>query len=142
MRYLKNLLVFSGIVILCITSCADAEQHEGQQVTKADRAFFLHLSDAVKRDDRGWVADHVSFPINIRIDNEQITIKTRQEFVTQYENAFNDKVRRAIESQQPDDLFKNWRGLMIGHGEIWFTAVHPDSKDPQRIRYYITGINN
>jgi hypothetical protein len=125
-----------------ITGCADAEQREGQQLTKADQTFFSQLRDAVKNDNRGWVADHVSFPINIKIGGEQRAIKTRQEFLVQYESVFNDKVRRAIEIQQPDALFKNWRGLMVGNGEIWFTAVRPDPIDPQRIEYYIIGINN
>lgn len=142
MSYLKNLWALSGIVMVFISSCADADQRQGQQPTEAEQTFFLQLSDAVKNGNRGWVANHTSFPLKVKISGEPKTIKTRQEFVAHYENIFNDKVRSAIESQQPGALFKNWRGLMIGRGEVWFIAVHPDPKDPQRVEYYITGINN
>ncbi|MHB8746298.1 MAG: hypothetical protein ACYC7I_07180 [Gammaproteobacteria bacterium] len=142
MKHLRNIFALYGIVIALIAGCAIADQREGMALTKADQAFFSQLSYAVSRNNKEWIADHVSFPLTTKINGEKRTFKNREEFLTEYEIIIDSKVKRAVTLQQPNALFKNWRGLMVGNGEIWFTAVHADPKDTQRVEYYITGINN
>jgi hypothetical protein len=59
-----------------------------------------------------------------------------------YNRIFNKKVTEAVERQSYDSLFKNWRGVMIGNGEIWFTTASPVENDPTKDIIYIIGINN
>jgi hypothetical protein len=46
----------------------------------------------------------------------------------------------AIQKQEPERLFKNWRGVMIGSGEVWFGAIKL-SDGQQEYSYFILGAN-
>ena len=39
-----------------------------------------------------------------------------------------------------DPLFKNWRGVMLGDGILWFTECRKSDKDPWR--YAILALGN
>ena len=36
-------------------------------------------------------------------------------------------IKKAVAEQSEDALFKNWRGVMVGSGELWFTAVNREN---------------
>ncbi len=142
MKYLARYWMFTLIVMLISTTCLEADQREGQKLTIDDKMFFLQLKHALESNDRAWIANHISLPLNITIDGKRRMITTRQEILDKFELIFNKRVRDAIESQHVDNLFKNWRGIMVGRGEIWFLAVCPDPKNLDIVEYYIIGINN
>jgi hypothetical protein len=137
MRLGKAVVAAALVVIAC-----PAFAQRGETLTDSDRKFFYELSDAIKRDDVPWLAAHTSLPITVRIDGKRTVIKTRGELIAHIDQIFDAKVKQAVSSQSVNSLFKNWRGLMIDHGAIWFTATLPDATDPRRVEYFITGINN
>jgi hypothetical protein len=46
-----------------------------------------------------------------------------------------------VVEQKPDELFKNWSGIMVGRGQVWFVTVAKDVKDPQTYYIVIVAIN-
>ena len=40
-----------------------------------------------------------------------------------YDGIVTAKVKRALAEQSYAKLFANWQGVMVGDGELWFSAV-------------------
>jgi len=139
MRAFKGFLVCCWLIFNISNAGADTA---GFSITAADKEFLSDLNKAVRGEDAKWIADHISYPITAKIDGQKQAITDGQKFIANYANIFNEKVRLALESQQPDALFKNWRGVRVGNGEMWFAETHPDPKKLQIVKYFITGINN
>ncbi|HET9149917.1 MAG TPA: hypothetical protein VFO61_05490 [Alphaproteobacteria bacterium] len=97
-----------------------AETAEAYPLTKEDKAFVKSLQDALAKDDRAWIVDHVDYPMLTSIGGHDARIQTKAEFLAHFDEIMNARVRAAIANQKPDDLFKNWQGTMIGNGEVWF----------------------
>lgn len=148
--------ILTGLLTLMVLTAMPAfAQREGLPLTQGDKAFLLKLKKAVNENDRKWIAAHVRFPIQPEIDGHVKTIKGKKQFLNHYNDIFNCYVKGAIEKEKPDALFKRWDGVMIGNGEVWFSAFNSKqaaalaasgvgkSKEQQADVYYqITGINN
>ena len=86
-------------------------------------AFFQELKDAVIRDDRKKVAGLVNYPLNVFTGRRRMVVRSPAELLRRYREVFNDNVVRAVKAQEPDTLFANWQGVMVGDGQIWFAGV-------------------
>ena len=86
-------------------------------------AFFHQLKDSVVRDERKKVAELVHYPLNVYIRDKHIIVRSKGEFLKRYREVFNENVVRAIKSQEAKDLFANWRGVMLGKGQVWFAGI-------------------
>ena len=86
-------------------------------------AFFQELKDAVIRDDRKKVAGLVHYPLNVFVGRRRMVVRSSPELLKRYREVFNDNVVRAMKAQEPDMLFANWQGVMVGDGQIWFSGV-------------------
>jgi len=62
----------------------------------------------------------VSYPLLVIHGSRKTHIKTKAEFLNQYEAIFDAHVRQAIARQSAKCLFGNYQGAMIGDGEVWF----------------------
>ena len=62
----------------------------------------------------------VQYPIRYSFSGKNSKAKNQIEFIHKFKLIFNSKVIDAITAQKYGDLFVNWRGAMIGNGEIWF----------------------
>ena len=65
----------------------------------------------------------VKLPIVIKIAGTPSKLTNRSELLKYYEVAFDSRVKAFIAKQRFSDLFCNWKGIMIGHGEIWISTV-------------------
>lgn len=86
-------------------------------------AFFQELKDAVIGDDRKKVAGLVHYPLNVFVGRRRMVVRSSAELLKRYREVFNDNVVRAMKAQEPDTLFANWQGVMVGDGQIWFSGV-------------------
>lgn len=50
-------------------------------------------------------------------------IETPKDFINLYYEKMDEKTRRSLYNQKPEDLFINWEGVMFGHGEIWLSKL-------------------
>ncbi|WP_296223665.1 hypothetical protein [Ralstonia sp. UBA689] len=100
-------------------------------------AFFACLKIASRRDDKDTLSQLIRYPLRI---NGRNAVRTPAEFKRAYPTIFNNKVKRAIEAQQFEDLFVSYRGLMVGGGEVWISGVATSS--PGKTSIKIISVNN
>ena len=79
--------------------------------------------------DKRWpaIAAKIAYPLKTRIAGHSINIRNPSEFIAHSEDLLTPKVLAAIERQTYASLFANDRGVMIGDGEVWFSAVCKDA---------------
>lgn len=83
--------------------------------TNANRfiRFFKNFQFLVKHDQRAEVAKLIQFPTR--------QFKTKEDFIQNYDNVFFGNYRDEIVDQNPDEIFRNKFGAMIGNdGQLWF----------------------
>lgn len=100
------------------------------------RNFLETLKKVTAADDKSGFADLIDFPLQTRISGHKVILHSRGEFLSNYDKLVTGKVKSAIARQNYTDLFVNWRGAMIGDGEIWFSPL----ENSQAVK--ITAINN
>jgi hypothetical protein len=103
---------------------------------RAFKQIFEVLKTAVAKDDKDQAAACALFPIRVNNGKKSLQIKTKAEFVKQYDQIFTVDVRKALAAQDADKMFANWKGVMAGNGEIWFGAT---AETPQQ--YGIISVN-
>ena len=115
-----------------------SNKYEVAGITDAAAAerFFRDLQRAVTRNERGKVAGMVDYPLRVTIAGRKRTLNKKTDLLRRYDLVFNREVRQALARQKARELFVNWRGVMIGSGEIWF-SLRPHGK-----AFRITAINN
>jgi uncharacterized protein len=111
--------------------------YDGSGHSAGDRAYFVALRDAVHRHDGVWIAAHALGGINVNRPNGASYCYSRQEIVDAYDWIFTPKIVKAILAQSPDKLWKNYRGVMIGNGQLWFDQAW----DGESWQYTIIAIN-
>ena len=123
--FLVSFAIFALSALPCVAdSPADRPSHNFQVAGIDDPAsvtvFLRTLKTAVAHNDRKKVASLIDFPIIARVHGKSEHVKSASQFVRWYPQIFNPHVKKAVAAQQAKDLFVNWRGVMIGDGEIWF----------------------
>lgn len=93
---------------------------QGADFAQKSRTFLSELQNAAKADDKAKVAAMISYPLLMIHGSRKTHIKTKAEFLGQYEAIFDAHVRQAIAQQSVKCLFGNYQGAMIGDGEVWF----------------------
>jgi hypothetical protein len=102
--------------------------------------FLTRLQRAVAQDARREVAALVSYPLVTRFGGQPHIIRTPAQFVSDYTMLLPPATLAVIRAQAYETLFANDRGVMIGSGEVWFSAVCGDGACAARgVR--ITAIN-
>lgn len=87
------------------------------------RNFFERLKQAIANNDRAAVAAMIDYPFRARIGGKSVTLRDPAHFIAEFDRIVTARVRQAVLDQQYETLFANWQGVMIGDGEIWFSAV-------------------
>lgn len=108
--------------------CAARTAWSRAEVTNASDPIFKgkvrRFLDAVRRNDRTAAAALVSYPaaINRSVGTSvrRSTLRTKAEFLAQWDRIFTPAYRRRLLAASPDDLFAKDGMAMIGSGLIWF----------------------
>ena len=98
----------------------DVAESWGSDAAAQARTFVKTLQTAIKNGDQIAVTDSVLFPLRIYMNGKTRTVSSRTQFLQLYGRIMSPGVRKAIVSQNPECLFANADGVMIGDGEIWF----------------------
>ena len=105
-------------------------------------SFLDSLKAAVEIDDRRAVASMVRYPIRVQLDSRATMIASAADFVSRYPDIVNGNVKGAVLAQESAELFVNWQGVMVGRGEVWFSAVYEDPRVDEKYHLKIIAINN
>jgi hypothetical protein len=92
-------------------------------------AFLAKLQDTLKQNDREAVASLVNYPLLVSVGG-RTRIRSRAQFLANFDRVFNPQVRAAILKANADDVWGNYRGFMVGGGVIWFDGIIPRNDHP------------
>jgi hypothetical protein len=102
--------------------------------------FVKRIKKSILENDKDWIANHVSYPIKVTVLKRRITIKNKQQLITNFDNIFYKGYRNKIKLCSPYNLFNNYQGAMLGLGEIWINNS-PEARE-RKFDYKIISINN
>ena len=88
------------------------------------RIFLAALKKAVAADDRNKVASMFLYPIVIDIRNRGMLFRTPASLLASYDLIFTPHLKKIIAEAKADDLFRNYKGVMINDGEVWFEKIN------------------
>ena len=88
------------------------------------RIFLAALKKAVAADDRNKVASMFLYPIVIDIRNRGVLFRTPASLIASYDLIFTPHLKKVIAEAQADALFRNYKGVMINDGEVWFEKIN------------------
>lgn len=119
------------IILIPLLSFASGgvEKKMEQQLGDHDKYkdFFFKLKAAVLEHQKEKVADLIGFPVTVSDGERKFVINNKKEFLFYYDLIFDKALLKTIEQQRFDELFVNWRGVMIGSGEIWYAGICEDA---------------
>ena len=110
-------------------------------IIDANGEFLSGLQSAVRANDRRAVARLVGLPLRVNFDAGPKTYSDRKSVERDYDRIFTPRVRQAILNQKADDLFMNYKGAMVGAGEVWFDASCANTSCSRRGRVRIRTVN-
>ena len=98
----------------------------------------MQFQQAVRANDEVWLAAHARYPLNY-FGRRKLVIRDKAGFLRNYPSLFSGKLRAAVLAQDPERVFENAQGLMIGEGRynVWIR----DTGEGDTIRYQIIAIN-
>lgn len=124
----------AGLVLLAMSVNAVPAQTDAPAKPTAVRELQRAL-----REDRTWLADHIRYPL--RYHGRTIAVvRNRTEFLRNYASLVSDRLRSAILMQDPERVFENWQGMMIGDGA--HNIRLRESGEGAKSRYEIVTIND
>ncbi len=109
------------LVLLALSRPLSVVAFDFYAVTDADKKFLAEILDAVHKNDVAWIAGHMVYPLSLVASNGTRIVKTKEEFIPILAREFTESVRAKITNDAKKPLFKNWQGLMIGDGILWFS---------------------
>jgi hypothetical protein len=138
-----GLVLFAMVVQLTTVYVQDEPlelrlQHVARITPEAAQGFFDTLRRTVGRDERVAACGSIAYPLQ----HVAGTVKDVADCVARYDTIFTLAVRKAIGTQQFQELFVNGSGVMIGMGEVWFAGAcsQPPCREPDDL--HITVINS
>lgn len=103
--------------------------------------FLDSLKKAVESDDKAYLSDVAQYPLRYFESKKRGSVRGPAQFSKKYKVIFTDKIKRAIENQQYQDLFVNSEGIMLGNGEVWISGI-VENTTPPKTDIKIIAINN
>jgi hypothetical protein len=111
----RNLIAITLLLVLSLIG-PQSKSADMYPVTASDKTFFEALSYPVVLEKGGF------------------KLKTKKDAKEHATALFDEHLKSAVRNQSPDSLFKNWQGVMIGNGEIWFSEV---AKGPGKEKVWV-----
>jgi len=135
MRISPALPLFLFAFVLSISASAS----DFYPVTEADKKFLGEVVDALTRKDAAWIADHMVYPLSIVANDRKRVVKSKRRFVAIVRREFAGGVGARIAEAAKAPLFKNWQGVMVGDGILWFERYQIGRKSPWRYGIFAIG---
>lgn len=106
----------------------------------AESFLLIIKTNMMAGNDQG-IAERVLYPINVIVNGQSMTIRTKDEFIQNYEQIFNETLLNALTEIDEDGLVSGAEGIRVGNGELWFNLFCMDTTCTQK-NFLITQINN
>jgi len=96
---------------------------------------FNTVKSLVSKGEKEKVAEYISYPLT----SANITVTTKEEFIKNYDSIITEGVKNALVNQKVEETFVNYKGVMVGNGQIWFGAIIDNNSNTTK--YLIYSIN-
>lgn len=110
-----------------ISSCGGDASHRYTTIDLPDSVAEAFMQTAVTKilaKDKQWVVNHTFYPLETTLLGKKgITIRNATQLLSQYDKIFYPAYLSRLRSVCFCGLFHNYRGLMIGRGELWIGQV-------------------
>lgn len=132
--------ILVGLLFVVVGSQADTEMYS---VTASDKAFFEQIRKAILTDDAEWFSGAVSYPIELHLKKGTLHLARKADLKKHASLIFDERLKSLVRNQSASSLFKNWQGVMIGDGELWFSEVGAKTGQEGGLawEYRITALN-
>lgn len=136
--------LFPLIAVVVLSGCRDKARVCERLRTVAGmepdavRKCLTDLQDTVRHRDAERFARYVDLPQTVLIQGQRTIVETEEQFAQNFAEIINERVRRVVMAQRFDDLFVNWRGCMLGSGEIWLGQggrIQRINNAPENVRW-------
>jgi len=129
------------LVLWCAGVQLQADTNSIYPVTPADKAFFELIRSSILSTNIESLSQAISYPILVRTGSRELKLRSKKDLKEQAAFIFSARLKAVVQKQSPDELFKNWQGVMVGDGEIWFSPVGEGSGSEHRWVYRILALN-
>lgn len=134
--------ILIALLLLGFFSVMKLRASEDNPVSTSDREYFEQVRKAILTDDITWISKQwKSSPFNVNLKKRHLKIRNTSDLKRHFQFIFNSKLKEAVRNQSPNTLFKNWEGLMIGNGEVWFAELGEIHEGKTIWKYSILAIN-
>jgi hypothetical protein len=82
--------------------------------------MFSKVQELAAKDDKQGLAEYILYPMLLNKDGKSEKIADRKAFIANYDRIFTMNVKEALQDQKTEKLFVNYKGVMVGEGEVWF----------------------
>jgi hypothetical protein len=107
------------------------EEFNANLISDPDKKFLAEVLNKIRNKDTAWIARNINYPISVSTDKGKRIIRTKEDFEPVLRRQLTDKVIAQIAADARRALFKNWQGLMVGDGIVWFTELGTSTSTPQ-----------
>lgn len=105
-------------------------------------AFFASFKEAVAKGEKRTVAAMVSYPIRVTVKSgRRMRLSNPAAFIKAYDQIFHDEFKQLIAKTEATDLWAKSAGVATPRGEVWFSGIVIDSKNPDQYVIKIIAIN-
>jgi len=134
-----NRLGATLLVVLLLTPTLQRARAEPVDPTPI---FITALQDAIRNDDKPWLADHLHLPVS-HFGNTTEIIRTKAWFLQHYASIIGPELKANVLKQDPEAYFKNYQGVMVGDDgrNIWLEDFGDEGAGIPT-RFEIITINN
>ena len=87
--------------------------------------FATNIQKYLIKNDKKMLAKLIAYPIEVKIDGKEKTIRNEKEFINNFDKIFNVNLKKAIINAEPLIMFANQYGAVLGEGGYndWFTGI-------------------
>ena len=132
------------IKITYLASCGGDLTHRYTAIDFPDSVAEQFMQTAVTKivaKDKQWVSENIFYPLNTTYLGKQgVTIRDAAELLANYDQIFYPAYLSSFTSLCFCGLFHNYRGVMLGSGELWIGQV--PSTPGKKPRLVINAVNN
>lgn len=91
-----------------------------KQSDAAVEAYMKKVKTAILSGNATWLSTQVNYPYKVTgTDGKTKSLKNKTEFVANYQYVVSESLKKRIGDICTCNLFSNYRGIMLGNGEVW-----------------------
>lgn len=96
---------------------------------------FKTIQSLISNNEKEKVAEYINYPLR----TPSLTVNSKSEFIKNYDTIMTKKVKDAMVNQKVQETVVNYKGVMVGAGDVWLTVV--DGSNSNGHKYLINAIN-